>query len=136
MYHMRDILYNNTHYISTESLLWPRWIIGENVRAPECRPVHSTLRVMIGCGDGWMGLLRGPSWDRVNQRLRPSTKFTTIRSTTCGTSTAKYTPPGDSAVTVLTDEPSLIQQQVGVNKPVPLDDFTDADVQTPLEHGA
>ena len=34
------------------------------------------------------------------------------------------------------DERSLIQQQVGVNKPLPLNDFTNAHVETPLEHGA
>ena len=34
------------------------------------------------------------------------------------------------------DERSLIQQQVGVNKPLSLNDFTNARVETPLEHGA
>ena len=33
------------------------------------------------------------------------------------------------------DERSLIQQQVDVNKPLPLNDFTKAHVETPLEHG-
>ena len=34
------------------------------------------------------------------------------------------------------DQRSLIQQQVGVHKPLPHNDFPKADVETALEHGA